>query len=109
MKSNPVLPGGSLTSKPTWMDTFGCPAMSAFFVFCGIAPLETGELKDRPMLVLSRKLNESIVINDNVVVTVLSVQGDRVRLGINAPGEIPVHRQEVYEKMQNEEVLMTGR
>jgi carbon storage regulator len=57
------------------------------------------------MLVLSRKLNESIVINDNVVVTVLSVQGDRVRLGINAPLEIPVHRQEVHEKMQDEEVL----
>ena len=59
------------------------------------------------MLVLSRKLNESIVINDNIVVTVLGVQGDRVRLGIDAPGEIPVHRQEVYEKMQNEEVLMS--
>ena len=59
------------------------------------------------MLVLSRKLNESIVINDDIVVTVLSVKGDRVRLGINAPGEIPVHRQEVYEKMQNEEVLMS--
>ena len=59
------------------------------------------------MLVLSRKLNESIVINDNVVVTVLSVKGDSVRLGINAPVEIPVHRQEVYEKMQNEAVLMT--
>jgi len=58
------------------------------------------------MLVLSRKLNESIVINDNVVVTVLGVKGDTVRLGINAPGEIPVHRQEVYEKMRNEEVLM---
>ena len=57
------------------------------------------------MLVLSRKLNESIVINDNVVVTVLGVQGDRVRLGIEAPGEIPVHRQEVYAKMRNEEVL----
>ena len=61
------------------------------------------------MLVLSRKLNESIVINDDIVVTVLGVQGDRVRLGIEAPSEIPVHRQEVYEKMQNEEVLMTGR
>jgi carbon storage regulator len=59
------------------------------------------------MLVLSRKLNESIVINDNVVVTVLRVQGDRVLLGIEAPGEIPVHRQEVYEKMQNQEVLMS--
>ena len=59
------------------------------------------------MLVLSRKLNESIVINDNVVVTVLGVKGDTVRLGINAPGEIPVHRQEVYEKMQNEAALMS--
>ena len=58
------------------------------------------------MLVLSRKLKESIVINDNVVVTVLGVKGDRVRLGIEAPGEIPVHRQEVYEKMQNEAVAM---
>ena len=57
------------------------------------------------MLVLSRKLNESIVIHDNVVVTVLAVKGDTVRLGIDAPVEIPVHRQEVYEKLQNEEVL----
>jgi carbon storage regulator len=104
MKSNPVPPGGSLTSEPPWMGTFECLAMSAFFVFCGITPLETCELKERPMLVLSRKLNESIVINDNVVVTVLGVQGDRVRLGIEAPGEIPVHRQEVYEKMQTQAV-----
>ena len=59
------------------------------------------------MLVLSRKLNESIVINDDIVITVLSVQGDRVRLGIEAPGEIPVHRQEVFEKMQNEALLMS--
>ncbi len=59
------------------------------------------------MLVLSRKLNESIVIHDNVVVTVLGVKGDTVRLGINAPVEIPVHRQEVYEKLQNEKVLMS--
>src|SRR5271166_3595991 len=107
MKSNPVLPGGSLTSKPTWPDTFGCPTMSAIFVFCGITPLETCELKERPMLVLSRKLNQSIVINENVVVTVLGVKGDTVRLGINAPLEIPVHRQEVYEKVLNEEVLVS--
>jgi len=81
--------------------------MSAFFVFCGTKPLEICGLKERPMLVLSRKLNESIVIDDKVVVTVLGVKGDRVRLGIEAPGEIPVHRQEVYEKMQNQEVLMS--
>jgi carbon storage regulator len=59
------------------------------------------------MLVLSRKLNESIVINHDIVVTVLAVQGGRVRLGIEAPLEIPVHRQEVYEKMQNAEVLVS--
>ena len=72
--------------------------MSAFFVVCGIKPLEACELKERPMLVLSRKLNESIVINYDIVVTVLGVQGDRVRLGIKAPGEIPVHRREVYRR-----------
>ena len=59
------------------------------------------------MLVLSRKLNESVVINHDIVVTVLGVRGDRVRLGIEAPGEIPVHRQEVYDKMQNQEVLLS--
>ena len=79
--------------------------MSASCVFCGITPLETCELKERPMLVLSRKLNQSIVINCDIVVTVLCVQGDRVRLGIEAPAEISVHRQEVHEKMQYQEVL----
>ena len=59
------------------------------------------------MLVLSRKLNESIVINENIVVTVLNIQGDRVRIGIDAPGEIPVHRQEVHSRIQNREVLMS--
>ena len=56
------------------------------------------------MLVLSRKLNESIVINYDIVVTVLSVQGDRVRLGIEAPGEFPVHRQELLETIREHEV-----
>jgi carbon storage regulator len=47
------------------------------------------------MLVLSRKVDESIVIADNIVITVVEVRGDKVRLGIEAPKEIPVHRQEV--------------
>ena len=59
------------------------------------------------MLVLSRKPNQSIFINENIVVTVLSIQGDKVRLGIEAPREMPVHRQEVYERIQNGDVLMT--
>lgn len=49
------------------------------------------------MLVLSRKSNESIVINNNITVTVVEIRGDKVRLGIVAPKEIPVHRQEVFE------------
>ncbi|MBN2023110.1 MAG: carbon storage regulator CsrA [Pirellulales bacterium] len=54
------------------------------------------------MLVLSRQRDESIIINDNVVVTVVDIRGDKVRLGIDAPNEIPVHRREVYEAIQRE-------
>jgi carbon storage regulator len=81
--------------------------MSAFFISCGKKPSETCELKERPMLVLSRTLHQSIVINDHIVVTVLGVRGDTVRLGVEAPGEIPVHRQEVYEKIRGQEDLMS--
>ena len=54
------------------------------------------------MLVLSRKKNESIVINDDVVITVIEVRGDKVRLGIQAPREIPVHRKEVLDAILRE-------
>jgi len=54
------------------------------------------------MLVLSRQRDESIMIGDQVVVTVVDVRGDKVRLGIDAPTEIPVHRHEVYEAIQRE-------
>ena len=49
------------------------------------------------MLVLSRKKNESIVIDDNIVITIIEIRGDKVRLGIEAPREMSVHREEVYE------------
>jgi len=52
------------------------------------------------MLVLSRQLDQSIVIAHDVVVTVLDVRGDKVRLGIEAPAEIPIHRREVYEAIR---------
>lgn len=54
------------------------------------------------MLVLSRQRDESIMIGDNIVVTIVDIRGDKVRLGIEAPTEIPVHRQEVYEAIQRE-------
>lgn len=54
------------------------------------------------MLVLSRQLDESIIISDNIVVTVVDIRGDKVRLGVQAPQEIPVHRREVYDAIQRE-------
>lgn len=54
------------------------------------------------MLVLSRKKNETIVINDSITVTVIEIRGDKVRLGIEAPKDVTVHRQEVYEAIQNQ-------
>jgi carbon storage regulator len=55
------------------------------------------------MLVLSRKKNESIVINNDITVTVVEIRGDKVRLGIVAPKEVPVHRQEVYEAIHGKQ------
>lgn len=49
------------------------------------------------MLVLSRKKNESIVINNDITIVVVEIRGDKVRLGVEAPKEIPVHRREVYD------------
>jgi len=54
------------------------------------------------MLVLSRHRDESIMIGDDVMVTIVDIRGDKVRLGIDAPQDIPVHRQEVYEAIQRE-------
>ncbi|MBL8889565.1 MAG: carbon storage regulator CsrA [Planctomycetaceae bacterium] len=54
------------------------------------------------MLVLSRHRDESIMIGDNVMITIVDIRGDKVRLGIEAPQEIPVHRQEVYEAIKRE-------
>ena len=54
------------------------------------------------MLVLSRKKNESIVINNDIVVTVVEIRGDKVRLGIEAPKDVTVHRREVYDAIQNQ-------
>lgn len=54
------------------------------------------------MLVLSRKKNESIVINDDVTIVVVEIRGDKVRIGVVAPKEVPVHRKEVYEAIQRE-------
>ncbi len=54
------------------------------------------------MLVLSRKKDESIIINDHIRVTIVEIRGDKVRLGIDAPKDVSVHRREVYEAIQSQ-------
>ena len=60
------------------------------------------------MLVLARKCGESVVIGSNITVTVLEVHGDRVKLGFEAPGVVPIHRLEVRQSLESESVTNAG-
>lgn len=60
------------------------------------------------MLVLTRKVNQSIVIGDGIEVVVLEVRGEQVRLGIKAPRDVSVHRKEIFEQIQSENEAATG-
>lgn len=54
------------------------------------------------MLALARKLNQSIVIGNNIEITLLEIKGDQIKVGINAPKSVPIYRKEVYEQIQEE-------
>jgi carbon storage regulator len=60
------------------------------------------------MLILTRRVGETLMVGDEVTVTVLGVKGNQVRIGVNAPKEVAVHREEIYERIKAEDLLKNG-
>lgn len=71
-------------------------------VVAGYVPRVGGINEERDMLILTRRVGETLMIGDEVTVTVLGVKGNQVRIGVNAPKSVSVHREEIYERIRQE-------
>ncbi len=78
--------------------------------FEAAASITTADLerKEQTMLILTRRVGETVMIGDNVTFTILGVKGNQVRVGVNAPKEVAVHREEIYERIKREEAAGGG-
>jgi carbon storage regulator len=79
-----------LRQKPEWPSVKNHPSQFLFFK------------ENQIMLILTRRINEVVIINDNIKVTVLGVQGQQIKLGFEAPNEVSVHRKEIFERIQGQ-------
>jgi carbon storage regulator len=85
-----------------------CPAFA--FLFAVVNTLKSSDCrlagiprsKERVMLILTRRVGETLMVGDDVTVTVLGVKDNQVRIGVNAPKEVAVHREEIYQRIQRE-------
>ncbi len=81
------------------MQTDLTPSLASFLRCCFVSFFES---KGKIMLILTRRVGESLIIGDDVVVNVLGVKGNQVRIGVDAPKHVSVHREEIYDRIQAE-------
>src|SRR5262245_43935293 len=104
-----TMEGRLVVSKlPAWCGARNCAFLPRHRQSSTGRPAPPAEERIVVMLVLSRKKNESIVINNDITIVVVEIRGDKVRLGVEAPKEVPVHRREVYDAIKRNAAAQNG-